>query len=150
MDSWIYPCIQVSMDTWIVGYLKWFSIRILGYLSSLDSWIIGYSTFLVSGYLASQKCLDIHVSGYPTIRIPHLYLCSSQKSDWGDCPLYTASSSDGPVTSSPTKIEFLFQGSDLNALSTHVFSIGDIVWNWKIQNTSPCVILPPDIFLCAK
>ena len=47
-------------------------------------------------------------------------------------------SSDGPVTSSPTKIEFLFQGSDLNALSTHVFSIDDIVPNWKIQNTSSC------------
>ena len=63
MDSWIYPCIQ---DTWIVGCLKLFTIRILRYLDIL--------TFLVSGYFDSQKWLDIHVFGYPIIRIPHLYI----------------------------------------------------------------------------
>ena len=94
-------CPLVSMDTWIVGYLKLFSICILGYLgilAVLDSWIfqllqypdtwlaknawismypgcfgqLDISTFVVSGYLVSQKCLDIHVSGCLTIRIRHL------------------------------------------------------------------------------
>ena len=48
------------MDTWIVGYIKLFSIRDVSTL--LDSWILGWlhiSTFLVSVYLASQKRLDI-------------------------------------------------------------------------------------------
>ena len=71
-----YPWILGHMDTWIVGYLILFSIRIHGYLdnSTLE---LDIATFLLSRYLASQKGLDIHVSGYPIIRISHLYLEST-------------------------------------------------------------------------
>ena len=64
MDSWIYPCIQVSMDTWIVGYLKLFSIRILGCLDisalldtwlAKNAWISMYPDMQLSGY---------HISNY--------------------------------------------------------------------------------------